>query len=216
MCAQSFKSMYIQTNATTFKSQENIPKIIRDDVSYFVSFPSHIREVYNEITKSSLYDDAVQGISNISQNNVVNLNIVLSKKNYKHLDKIIDFAYITFQHKNIQITLSNIGYTESKKEIFKDYIVDFSKIKEKISLSLELGRERNIEVSVIDSGDCGFPLCVAYAKGVRHIRNIISSEKNQTFVQPQICSSCRYRNQCSGISKHYLKIYGTSGITPFQ
>ncbi|MFP4400895.1 MAG: radical SAM protein [Candidatus Woesearchaeota archaeon] len=217
----------VQTNASLFSNPEMVSKLPddRNKISFFSSFCSHKKDVFNSITSSDKYDDAVMGIKNLSEKYNVALNFVVVKENYVYLDTMVDFFIKNFNTDNLSFSLSNIGIV-SKRNLHL-YLEKYRKIQPHVLRALIFAKENNIPANFTFSGGCGFPLCVIRSFSERFFRKqtngvLFKADKNiisignfkSQFYKLEKCSLCVLNDYCQGFTSAYVSMFGDCEIDP--
>ena len=131
----------VQTNAAMFSNKEFVSKLPIDSrISFYISYPSSIKEKYNLITKSNCYDAAVKGIKNISLRYAFNICIVVCSLNYRDISSTIKFIEYLTGKSNFYVNISNT-YIETTVDI-DSFIIKYSKVKEGISRAFSYAEKK--------------------------------------------------------------------------
>ncbi|MEF3280861.1 MAG: radical SAM protein [Elusimicrobiota bacterium] len=205
----------ISTNAIAL-SNEKLLVNIADDVDFFIiNFPSHIKEVYNSITRSVKYDLAIKALENIKKNGIlgkVRIFHIINKENYKFLGQFTDWV-----NKNYSLVLllnfcfvRNKGRVNNSKEIVPRY-TEVSKY-----LKLALAKAKLYGIKAVMQN---IPLCVMEKfEGFsfefhRWKRGDKVFEKGvEAPLKLEKCLKCSLRQGCCGARRDYIRIYGSSEI----
>lgn len=125
------------------------------------------------------------------------LNIMVTTKNYKQLEKIVDFYYkLGIKEINIgHIMPINKSIVKSKKVVAKmSYVVP-------LLVKIYKKYYRNIKFLFVE-----YPVCV-FEKQYRDLA-FPCLEENPLKRRIAICGECLYKEKCVGISGPYLDLYG--------
>ncbi|MFP4118299.1 MAG: radical SAM protein [Candidatus Woesearchaeota archaeon] len=212
------KSIIVQTNATMLSNGRFISQIPHDErILFFISFPSHLREHYEAITQSKLYDKAVRGLTDISARSRFEICMVINRINYKEIAETVKFVEQTTGRRDFQFTISNV-FINPMLDPGK-FIVRYSDVTPYI---IEAQSEYSDIIALPSSGDCSFPYCAIPSLMETHgdiIRSDNTSDvgygtmKHKFFKLPT-CKRCRYDGVCTGYHTEYVKRFGTSEINP--
>lgn len=188
------------------------------------------KKIHNAISRTpGSFENIVEGIKNISKYPEVRVNVstVISRLNYKSLNKLGEFI-LTLGVKNWYI-LDLIPDSNAKK--YYDKLVVKLEILEK-----ELGKLGGLSAKFNEFGFFDFPFC-NFGQKMRDKKNIIFinakqrtdfvdqlgynakriSQKNGIFkdaykINVKICQKCKFQMECGGIWVDYLKLYGEKEI----
>lgn len=210
-----FNIITIQTNGINFHSEKLLDIIpYSDKLSFFCSFPSHIEEIYNSITMSSKYHEAMTGLINLSKKNKIVLNNVVMSQNYKYFPEMIEYIANNFERKNTNVLISNIGTPSSNShDLF------FIKYKDLIPIFKEgfkRARELSVKIDFTISGECSYPLCYYYSidKSILENVSLFFTKPRDTFFKSEKCKLCKYDDFCQGYFKKYIEKFGDNEIEP--
>lgn len=202
-----FEKISIQTNARKFADKmfaEKTIKILGDRADFYVSFHSHRKELFNKLSGTNAYDEALTGLKNLlSLSEQVRTNTVVMKPNYKELPEIAKFLCdlgvkeieFMFVHPN------GMAWVNRKQIVPRiENTIPF------VKKAIDIAEENKAKATVIR-----FPLCLLndYAKKSAEFflprRMIIENPKVR--ILEKICKRCKYFSRCSGIWANYLKMF---------
>lgn len=209
----------IQTNAAMFSNQAFLDKFPKDSrIKFFVSFPSTDKARYNMITNSKLYDNAMNGVKNISAQFPCGLNSVITSMNYKELPEMVKFIHENFYYENVSLYISNLG--SMGRFQFKPLLVKYTELIPSLREAFDLAEKYNLQFRITDSGGCAFPLCIinkvytisenVFFKSYSNLVGFNSLEKQ--FFKNDECKECRYNENCNGFPTEYVRKYTDSEI----
>lgn len=126
------------------------------------------------------------------------LNIMVTQKNYKYLEKIVDFYYkLGIREMNIgHIMPINKSIVNSKKVVAKlrDVVPELIEIYKKY--------ENKVKFFFVE-----YPACV-FSKEYRNLA-FPCLEENPDKRRIALCEKCSYGKKCAGIPLTYTKLYGS-------
>ncbi|MFP4117656.1 MAG: radical SAM protein [Candidatus Woesearchaeota archaeon] len=220
-----FNQVILQTNGIMFAGSSLIDSMPRSGkITFFSSFPSHVKEVYEDITRSNTYHKAIKGLKNISNEYKVTLNHVVMRQNYEHLPDLIRFVAANFNLANTKVLISNVGTpSEGSHDQFfmryDDLIPMFQNV-------FALARELTVGLEFTVSGDCSYPLCFYHMidpdiLGFRGMfladgSKISYDSYDKKFYKSSKCRRCRYDENCQGFFSEYVKRFGESELRPIK
>lgn len=201
-------TVQIQTNATLFSINSFREKMPKYPFTFLVSLPSHIEEVYNELTNSSLYKQAIQGMRYLGSEYTMGINIVLNSKNVKHLPEQVSFIAEQFRTERIYISSLNARHES-------DILVKYTDAIPYLKKMLEVGTLNNIPLRVIGNNECGFPECILKQINYAPANRDVNMRADQ-FVKSESCKDCLSNTLCPGLNKFYAEQFGTSELNPIN
>jgi len=208
----------VQTNAILFSNNKNIEKLGENNISFFVSLPSSKEEVYNSITNSKFFKNAVEGIKNLSLSYHVIINYVVYKKNYENFLDLINLVENNFNYENIKISISNLGMTQrfSNKDKLEKYSIMIP------YLFKFFNYDKKFKIRFTTSGGCSFPLCIISKISPIKKKDLFKANEKSIsinvlkdqFYKNSKCGKCKYNFYCQGFLKEYIELYGDFEIDP--
>lgn len=215
----NFKRIGVQTNAIIFCEKNNIRKINFSKVLFFVSLSSASKKEYGENTNSAFYDQAVNGIKNLTKEGLTIINYVVYKNSYKSIRQLFDLRKNVFNPSNTLINFSNLLIPHAFE--YKNKLVRYNEIFLKLKKYLNKNKNNSF-IQFTTSGPCSFPLCVLSII-INDIKcdlfkvnnDLVSIGKlEKQFYKNNLCSKCNYNDYCQGFLKEYVELYGDSEIKP--
>jgi MoaA/NifB/PqqE/SkfB family radical SAM enzyme len=238
---KKFKSVNILTNALLL-SDEKIVKnllLVKDTsnftLSFSVSLHSHKKNISEKlVNRRNTFNKTIKGIGNLIKNNCRDISIyhIITKYNYQDLPSFVDFINKKFPSIR-NITFSFIYPTGSalkNKHIFPQ----LSKVEPYFQKALTLSKKYKIDFSISTCGT--IPLC--FLKGYENIllkqQELDQPEKvglidtnqdvryqlatkefhQKTKLKAPWCRDCIYNNECGGIWRTYVELYGLNELKP--
>jgi MoaA/NifB/PqqE/SkfB family radical SAM enzyme len=214
----------IQTNALLSGNIDYARKLKKAGLDKaFVSFHSQIPRTQNFLLKKKgAYEKCLQGIRNLLGVGIeVNLNPVITTKNYKSLP-----GYIDFVKKKIpgitSISLSVVqprGRARDNKKIVPRY----KHLDPYVKSALGIGEKLGI---IINNPYCGLPLCIGewwqhldrcveFSENYIKIKQNITSKNNRSDkVKSETCLLCDLEKFCNGVWREYAQLYSLKDMKP--
>lgn len=203
-----YKRIGLQTNALRFADRTYCYNLKRAGLNYlFVSFHSCFAETYNQITRSTTFSRAVEGIKNIMQANIFTvINVVINRYNYKELPEIVIYIIDNFTNaKGIVFSfVAPVCEALKNKEIIPRITTTLPYLKKAIQ------RARAVDLSVRIPARCGIPMCF-----LRDFLECFDCLWESSFwknprdkIKMPICVRCKLKGYCDGFWKEYVKLYG--------
>jgi MoaA/NifB/PqqE/SkfB family radical SAM enzyme len=222
------KEINIQTNGVKIADEKYLLELKNAGLnSALIGFHSHKNEIYNKLTNSNFYENAISGIQNcINSDITLTICCVINKENYKELIDLVKFIrnlskktsfFFCFIRPNGN-TLDNPWIVPKLTEIepflyktmnyLKSEDIDF--LIEGLPLCYMQGFENysaDLKRKLIEPQE--------YAGGGeskhKNLHNFIYSNlKNKS----EACGSCSSNSLCPGVWKEYSDLYGTSELFP--
>lgn len=205
-----YKKISLQTNAILFKNKDFGRELKKAGLnSVFISFHSCRKNIYNKITQSKKFDEAIVGIKNILALKIeTTINIVINSLNYKELPRLVDFIAKKFKGvENIVFSfVAPVGKAKENKWIIPQISTVVPFLKKAIKKSL-----RHKIMFEIPSR-CGIPICFLpeYSDYFDDLTTIYPWNKNKMADKIKLakCHYCKFDKYCSGFWQEYVKIYG--------
>ncbi len=204
----------IQSNLVNFSTNKNLINNLikyKSRISFFVSFHSHIEKIYDSITNTKwqfLY--AKNGLKLFIENfDNITINIVINAFNIKFLKDYFEFVWRELYSINTRIKLNlSVMSNVYKYKYIDKLLVKYTDIINIINSSEDIIKKYNI----IIGSDFGWPCDLPYCMGnklfyYKERLDFIREEQNRYIDREKIdiCSWCKYINNCSGILKLYLE-----------
>lgn len=203
----------LDTNGRMFCYLDFLKKTLDNGKMEFqVSLCGHNKVLFEKITRAKgSFEQTVEGIKNIlalkSNNNEVEVRVVIHRLTLPHLDKIYSFVrksfpqierliFIFMEYEGIAgINRKMIGVTYREARPYLEKL--FSKTKK----------------SPFEIRFYHFPLCVLSSKFWPYIWRTLPKEE-VTFLSK--CKQCCHREHCLGIHRDYLKYMGEEEFHPLR
>lgn len=224
------ESVLIQTNAVMFGDKTFIKWLENrkfEWIKFYVSFHSHIEKIYNTITRSTDYKNAIVGIANIQKysEETLQFNFVFNKYNIWTFEGYVKFLIDTFSIdiwaptykkenyaddssyiKNRRILSLNISSITWVKD--NDNMVKYSDILNELYRA-EKKLWEHISIAWLEPwwAMCDIPYCVYNRITDLNVDNkklFIFDSIDSNNIKLDNCKSCKYDKNCPWISKAYL------------
>lgn len=187
-------SLMILSNGRSFASRiftQNIKKYNDKNIKLEIPIHSFDREIHDKIAGcDGSFDQTLQGIYNLHEMEIpIGIRIVVSKLNYSHLDKIIEFIAKKLRF----ITYINIMGLEMMGNAFKnknDVWIDFDYLKNPLQKAVQLCFNHGIEPQLFN-----YPLCLFERKYWPCYRRSITPSKIRYMEK---CDTCNTKDYCGG------------------
>ncbi len=203
-----FEKISIQTNARKFADKmfaEKTIKILGDRADFYVSFHSHRKELFNKLSGTNAYDEALTGLKNLlSLSEQVRTNTVVMKPNYKELPEIAKFLCdLGVKEIEFMFVHPNGMAWVNRKQIVPRIENTIPFVKKAIDVAEMYG--------VRATATC-FPICALDNKCKTKASELFLPEhmiiKNpKARTKDEKCKDCKYFRNCWGIWTNYLKIF---------
>lgn len=212
----------IQTNAVLFARKDFAEKFIDyENISFFISFHSHIPKIYHAITSSKLYNQALKWIIHIYQlfpSEKIELNMVANSLNISLYETYLRFIKRVFGNytKNIQLIFSIIYPNQSNHKML---MVNYKDIVNVINKAIQI-EDSVLMVTYEVWGYCQLPLCF-YLQIQEQNDNlshagIDTSVGMENMMKVPQCQTCIYNSRCIGLPKLYIERFWSCDITPIS
>ncbi len=201
------------TNGRTFYYEDYVKKILSLENLNEIIIPlhGHDRKTHDRVTRSvGSFDQAFLGIKNVFKfkrdDQKVEVRVVISKFNYKGIDKILSLLEKHFYKAN-SIPVIFMEFEGQAEDNHNSVGIKYSDFKESFK-----GLEKFID-TLPGLRFYHFPLCT--------IPEIFWPITWKTLPDYEVfygtnCSQCLYKKECLGIHKHYNEIYGGAEFVPIK
>lgn len=210
------KHIMISTNGLAL-SDIKLARMLKDEVEFFViNFPSHIKDVYNSLTRSVKYELIVKALDNLKNLDIlykVRLFHIITTENYKDLGNLVDWVKRHYSG----IFLLNFCFVRNKgrvREYPRDIMPRYSDVSKYLKLALARSKlygikaiTQNIPLCAIENFE-GFAFEFhrwkrgdpVFERGVEKPLNI------------EVCRRCSVNKACCGARRDYVEVYGKSEL----
>lgn len=221
---QGFSTIRIQTNGLMFGYEWFAKKMIESGANYFkFSMSGHTAELHDYMSRvQGSFDSAIRGIKNLKElGQSVEVNIIITKQNYKLLPQIVNFYIEMGVSKFCFIYLTIVG---NAKDNYKEVIPQMKEVIPYLTEVLEL-----IDDLELDKALCfNIPVCMMekYKEQLIEFSGfnalIANPERIEDIDEERFlgkskgpgCKKCKYKKKCFGIWNHYTDIFGFEEFKP--
>jgi len=186
---------------------------------------SHKENVHDSLTgvKGS-FVKTFKAIKNLINKNIpVEINIIITSKNYEHLVDIVKFIKINFPEATLALSFVRPEGNALKN---KWIIPKLTAIKSHLIETLNFCEKNKMNFTITDCGT--IPLCFIQGFEKRSVQTqtkndlidrlnsmgFVDFKQTSEKVKSPLCESCGANNLCVGVWKNYAKIYGLDELTP--
>ncbi len=207
----------ISTNAIALSDMDFALKIVSEVDFFIVNFPSHIKDIYNLMTRSVKYDLAVKALENISALNALNktrIFHIITQRNYLYLGGFVDWIKKNFS----KISMLNLCYVRNKGRVenSQKILPTYTSTSKAVKLALAKSKIYGLK-SIIQN----MPLCVldgfeGFSFEFHRFRRgdpVFEKGVDKPLDVPP-CRKCSLRVACCGARKDYVCVYGYSELRP--
>ncbi|MCP4133204.1 MAG: radical SAM protein [bacterium] len=201
------------TNARVFSSEKYTRKLVSLGLKNFkiiTSLYGPNAEIHDAVTRTPRsFEQQVAGIHNLIRAKVrIYLRIIINKINSEHINSTAQFLADNFSPYTfsdvILVNMKLAGIAMKNLDAVAYRVTD---IMENIEEAADILIENKFRCFLYHFPHCILPRHLwKYSGGV-------TAEKTQIGFMPE-CESCLKREQCTGIWKGYIKLYGTSEFKP--
>ena len=180
-----------------------------------ISFHSSDKSSYEKITQSKDFEKLIKNLKLLKKYDKqikVTINIVITKYNYKNLNKTIRYLENNFPFvSEIRISYPRFYPIKNYKDYSKKYLIPLEKLKKILNT---ITSKKVIFENI--------PLCILNNKKAEKINWNIKLIKNEKIIQglegryyPIRCSKCKKKSECQGLHKYYSLYFNESFVKPF-
>jgi len=218
----------ITTNGTFLKNkkiaQMNLP-LINELV---VSVHGSNDKIHNLHTNRKVsFANLNLGLNNIRKffkGNLLKVNCVVTKYNFKDLSNIIDFAE---DNSFNELSFTNLTLDQNL-ENGTNFVVKLDKIKRSVEALIEYSKNKKLIIKFAD-----YPLCVFQLKNIKFSEDFFDrdgialvSNQNHTSsdevsikkdkIKTKKCHACNFKEKCGGLLLGYYNKFGDRELIPYK
>lgn len=215
----------VQSNGRRYVYKDYCQKLIDHGVNNFVvSLHSHRPEVHDKMMGvKGTFDQATQGIRNLNDLGYkVKINIVITKLNYKDLEKFVSFLLRKFKIEEIRFTMvMNEGaVTSDPKGIF----ARMKEVAPHICRALDIVNSK-AGCFVYNMVPCLLPGHEQFVNDLGQLDTILVGPEFETSLDESRrgkkvkgiqCKSCSFNDRCYGVWRNYAEIFGLDELRPVK
>jgi MoaA/NifB/PqqE/SkfB family radical SAM enzyme len=209
------KNIMLSTNAVNLSNKDLAFRLAELVDFITINFPSHIKEIYNSLTRSVKYEMAIKALDNLKESGKLykaRIFHIIVRENYKFLPELPIWLYKNYPDIGLLnfTFVRNKGRVKNNKEIVASYKEVFPYLKLALLKTKRMGKKAVIQ---------NMPLCVLngvegfsfeYHRWLRGDKALESGIDAPGKIAA--CLKCNLRKGCCGARKDYLKIYGHSEL----
>ncbi len=155
---RGIKELVLVTNGVMLSSRKLTEKLIKSGVTLFnISFHSHRKLLYGEITQSAYYFLVLKGIKNLIELGAaskIRFTFVISKKNYKILPSYMNWLKKEFPG-IFYVAINYVKVLGKVRGAPRNYVPKFKEVRPYLLRALKIAKQNDLKV-LTD----GFPLCL--------------------------------------------------------
>ncbi|MCX6743845.1 MAG: radical SAM protein [Candidatus Parcubacteria bacterium] len=227
-----FKIVHIISNGRRFQDKFFLIKLIEAGANRFsVSIHSHRAEVEDKLTQAKGgFDEKIQGLRNLISlykdgkiKYHVSINLVINKGNYLEIPKTLEY----FNHLGIKDFRLNFMWIRGRAKESKELYLKYQELMPVVDKIIDSARLNYYNIDFDGIPPCLFNQnnlkyigelkdfstdVVAYnnPQRLRQSFNWQSLKKNILKTKNVKCKKCIYTDNCDGVWKDYIKIFGWS------
>jgi cyclic pyranopterin phosphate synthase len=223
--SKGLEHIEVQSNGRMYFYKEYCQKLIDSGVNNFViSFPSHIEKIHDKMMGAKgTHKQALQGIKNLNElGQEIKINIVLTKLNYAHLEKLVEFLS-QFKIAEFRLTMAMIEGNALKNP--KVIIPKMSLVGPHICRAIDIATKNNIACYVYNMVPCLVPGHERYINDLGQLDTLLigpefeaslDKERKGKKVKAEVCKKCKYDDICYGVWKKYAEVFGLDELKPIK
>ncbi len=208
----------ISTNGVALNDFKFASKIVKEADFLIINFPSHIKEVYNKITRSVKYDLAVRAFKNLADLNAlykVRIFHIITQKNYLYLGDFVDWI----KKNNLGgISMLNFCYVRNKGRVKnnKDILPAYSSVSKAIKLALAKSKLYGFKAVIQNMPLCMIEGFEGFSFEFHRFRrgDPVFERGVELPVDVPPCRRCSLKPACCGARRDYIEVYGYSELKP--
>lgn len=206
----------LETNAVNFSKDEYLNKFkkFKWKIFFFVSFHGHTNFLYNEITKTDLYNNALRWIKNLCNtfwNEFVEINCVINNINFPYLKEYLVFVNNNF-HYNEKIILT-FSMLLANKDWYDKYLISYTEIVKFLN-KIQDFKLKNINIIIDAWWYCQLPFClftkinfINQDKILEYASMIDKNVWSNIMSKSKECINCKFWKYCLWVSDRYYYKY---------
>ncbi len=210
------KYVSVSTNAVALSDFSFASKIVKDVDFLIINFPSHIKEVYNNITRSVKYELAVRAFKNLADLDALykaRIFHIITQKNYIYLGDFVDWI----KNNNLgRISMLNFCYVRNKGRVKsnKDILPAYSSVSKFIKLALAKSKLYGFKAVIQNMPLCMIEGFEGFSFEFHRFRrgDPVFEMGVELPVDVPPCRRCSLKPACCGARRDYIKVYGYSEL----
>jgi MoaA/NifB/PqqE/SkfB family radical SAM enzyme len=210
-----FKNISLQTNGKNFSQKDLVKEVVNiagKNLDVVVSFHTHRRELYKELSQNDGLKEVLAGMDNLIRAGVnVRSNTVVMKPNYKELSEIILFLSKQGITDNELMLVHPRGGALVNRRLI---IPELKEIAPFVKEAIDKGKRRKQRITLESFPFCCMDDYCDHCIEKQFSADLMSRHKNlKSFTD--FCPECSYFNVCPGIWTQYLELYNFN-FKPFK
>ncbi len=223
----------LQTNGRSFCVKDFAGKTLEivPNMHFEVALHSNRKDAHDKITRvKGSFEQTVAGIKNLIDCGAksVNFKVVISRLNFKDLEKIVELAY------NLGVNGVDIAFPHgmgNARKYWFDLVPKYTEIHPYVVDAASFGKDKGINVSFEAIPFCFlkcFENCASEINFLEHYMDGTTTELRQVDdpamnwqeerlrikSKPPQCKECRYFYVCEGVWREYIELYGGKEFKP--
>ena len=209
------RRIILQTNGIRLANEEYCQTLVDAGLTTVViSLHSHRDDILADITKQpKTIDRILKGIANLHQAGIqISLTHVIGPKNFNHLP---DFAKFMVEEANINRFCFIFATPMSWPMATEDIVVRYSDAAPYLMKAMDYCIDKGVIIDGI-AFKCGAPHCVVKGEPRYLVDavNIPDNNRTKDWVRVPACKTCVLKDQCYGVRRLYVWMYGADEFTP--
>jgi len=211
------KHVMLSTNAVALADKKLCAKIAGGVDFFTVNFPSHVEEVYNWVTRSVKYGQAVRGLRNLAGLGLegkIRFFHIIFRENYKLLPGFVE--WVKSEHPGC--SLVNLTFVRNKGRVGDDeaLVPRYAEAAPYIKIALAKAKLAGLRIVIQNLPLCALKNFEGFSfEYQRWRRGDEPLEDGVDRAAPSAaCRKCALAPACCGARPDYLRIYGDGELKP--
>ncbi|MDH3324433.1 MAG: radical SAM protein [Candidatus Peregrinibacteria bacterium] len=220
-----FKKIFLMTNGRMLSNDSFLKRLLKyPQIELGISIHGHSSDIHDYLTRSeNSFKQALRGMDNLKNiGKKFMTNSVINKKNYESLPEMVRFL----SGYNPDLMLFSFPWPKGNAmDNFDEIIPVYSEIKDKLIESLELGKNLNQNIKVMDVPFCilGDNYDFMHELDIERERDIVThafdvvtygQSSGREKMKCQKCQKCQFFEKCEGVWGTYAEVFGFDEFKP--